>query len=704
MNQSGYVSQTLWQYRVASQFTDVTLVCADDRLSAHAALLSGFLSGFGISLGDAPHVLLLPDVASKEIEAALREIYRDYSSKCLSEALSTRDIFIEEAEKYPIVEDDPKNKIQISGVKGDIHDSKFDNKYSNDDLGKCMNTKLQDLDGKYSDVLDPSELDVLSEMENIGEFCKKEEDLGGFFQSTQNLDTHKNKNKKIKKYCNLRCKKCDVSFSGRKYLLEHRKEVHGYKYIPKEYKIKIRRSKCVYCIKVLKPTLLTSHMALKHREETLSNHPEIVHQFQVPCPDCDEMFLRDQLDLSKHRKEVHANSMIFELKRYRRNNKCKLCYQLFDKNRDLIRHRHEKHPEEYLDMGMKMKNMQCPYCEKLLYLHYFASHIFNMHKEKRILHPEIVAEHTCGSCDEQFILSQHLREHEKKVHTSPATCLLCSKLCPNEFSLERHTYVVHKKAGSNVCEYCSKGFNHKRDLREHVNCMHLGISKQFKYKCNLCLSGKYQTEESLQKHMLDDHSGVKYLCDQCPLSFTNTILRSHHIVRNHKEKTMKCDQCDMWFSTKGLLGIHLDSVHLKTRRKTCEVCGETFNANDIGSFTAHINRHNNVRPYSCNECGKDFLSRQGLQKHSGVHTRPLQCDQCEKKCASSSQLKRHIQKIHLGIMHDCRYGCGWHTPLDSNRIRHEKQCRSNPIPGAPWSVSNGTANRYVLQTFQASKR
>ena len=96
---------------------------------------------------------------------------------------------------------------------------------------------------------------------------------------------------------------------------------------------------------------------------------------------------------------------------------------------------------------------------------------------------------------------------------------------------------------------------------------------------------------------------------------------------------------------------------------------------------------------------KWFPIKSRLPKTQWCTQRPLQCDKCEKKCLSSSQLKRRIRKIHLCIEHECRYGCWWYTPLDSNMIRHEKQCRSNPIPGAPWSVANGC----VLQTYQASK-
>ena len=76
----------------------------------------------------------------------------------------------------------------------------------------------------------------------------------------------------------------------------------------------LRSDKCLYCLKVVKPISFISHMTLKHRKETLSNHPEIVHQFQVPCLDWDELFWCDRLDLDKHAKEIHGNAMVFELK------------------------------------------------------------------------------------------------------------------------------------------------------------------------------------------------------------------------------------------------------------------------------------------------------------------------------------------------------------------------------------------------------
>ena len=461
-----------------------------------------------------------------------------------------------------------------------------------------------------------------------------------------------------------------------------------------------------HCSLVLKSSSVTSHMALKHREEVISNHPEIVQLFQVPCPECDEIFLRDCLDLNKHAKEVHGNAMFEVKRRFKKSCICKLCDKTFETTGGLNRHRHEQHLEECLAMGMKMKvkNMQCPYCEKLFDYGHFTNHIFYTHRDKRSLHPEIVAEHECDECGEIFIMKNQLKEHLKRFHTAQVTCSICSKMCPNAKSLETHIHDKHKTAGSIVCEFCSKVFDNNAYLKEHVKRMHLGISKQFKHECKLCASGKYQTEDKLQQHILDDHSGVEYLCDQCPITFSNATLRNGHLSRVHGQKNVKCEQCDMMFFAKGLMKAHLNSVHLKTKKKTCPVCGETFNAySDTDGFIAHMNRHNNVRPFSCEVCGKDFLSSGALQKHLRAHTRPLQCDQCEQKFSSSTDMRRHVNRIHLGIQHECRHGCGLQTSLESNRGRHEKQCRLNPLPGAPWSVSNGTANRYVLETYNASK-
>ena len=91
MDQSSYLSNVLWQYRLAGQFTDVTLVCADGRVFAHAAVLSGFFSGFGLHLEESPDLLLLPDINSHELEESLKTVYLSNSTESLFHLVNNND-------------------------------------------------------------------------------------------------------------------------------------------------------------------------------------------------------------------------------------------------------------------------------------------------------------------------------------------------------------------------------------------------------------------------------------------------------------------------------------------------------------------------------------------------------------------------------------------------------------------------------------
>ena len=62
MDQSTFLSRTLWSYRESEEYVDVILVCQDEPISAHIALLAPLLSSFGISfhcIEDLPDVLIL---------------------------------------------------------------------------------------------------------------------------------------------------------------------------------------------------------------------------------------------------------------------------------------------------------------------------------------------------------------------------------------------------------------------------------------------------------------------------------------------------------------------------------------------------------------------------------------------------------------------------------------------------------------------
>ena len=84
MDQSTFLSRALWSYRESEEYVDVILVCQDEPISAHIALLAPLLSSFGISfhcIEDLPDVLILGDLESTQIEGALKSLLcRAYNS------------------------------------------------------------------------------------------------------------------------------------------------------------------------------------------------------------------------------------------------------------------------------------------------------------------------------------------------------------------------------------------------------------------------------------------------------------------------------------------------------------------------------------------------------------------------------------------------------------------------------------------------
>ena len=173
--------------------------------------------------------------------------------------------------------------------------------------------------------------------------------------------------------------------------------------------------------------------------------------------------------------------------------------------------------------------------------------------------------------------------------------------------------------------------------------------------CKQCSYKTDRTDKMLQKHVLEVHSGVKYVCSHCTKSFASDLgRRTHQLV--HGEKTELCNYCDKKFNTR-FLKTHIKHVHLKEKDKICPHCGEAFF--QINSLKIHVLRHTDDRQFPCDACGKSFLTKRDIKQHIMSHTLPYQCDQCEmKRYASKSLLKEHVQMKHNGRKQECRFNCG----------------------------------------------
>merc|ERR1711915_906811 len=78
----------------------------------------------------------------------------------------------------------------------------------------------------------------------------------------------------------------------------------------------------------------------------------------------------------------------------------------------------------------------------------------------------------------------------------------------------------------------------------------------------------------------------------------------------------------------------------------------------------------------CKECGKQFSSRQILERHIMVHTgeEPFECEVCGKRFPKIFSMKRH-QVTHTGEKPFSCY-CGINFTLEASLKRHEQKFHS----------------------------
>ena len=681
LNQFSYLSRTLWSYQENGLHTDLTLVCEDGSLHTHAAMLAGLFGSFRISFSsreEVPECIFLPDLSMATVQEALKDLYLKCDANRLLNILK------------------PAFVVKLEVEEHEVKDTKCDvTAYSKEEIDH----KEEELKQSFSDFNDDN-VDNHSD-EEITTPRKSANNKILLAKTASEIEGHDNGKGKWKwKVDNEReCEHCGDVFPRKSSLLKHMKKEHGYKKgnIFKGKKVikgETQFTECPYCDKKLK-TLKTmnSHLALVHREEVILNHPEIV--MATPCKECDEKFF-EIYDLDKHSRVVHKKSL--------RTWTCRICLQLFDTNAAHCKHQKAEHKEALTALGLKMghKDSQCPYCEKMCKENYLNVHIFNTHKNKRDLHPELEAKLDCAHCDEKFFDNQSRNIHTKVYHTEGGKCDVCSQVFHNDLALLNHQ--KKHNGETHVCDLCSKTFSTKIQLKYHIQ-KHNGYNFQdnYKYKCTACKKGKFATEASLEKHILEYHSGKEYMCPHCPSIFSNGDKLRMHEKRNHTEKTFKCNDCESVFSAECYLKQHVDKVHVKPKDKICPHCGEEFDISQYGTYQAHINRHKNIRPFSCEQCGKDFLTAIHLQYHMKKHTLPHECVMCGARKSSTGEMTNHMKQVHHhGEQEKCRFICGFGTWQIATRCRHEKECSLNPMPGAPYTVAMGTASSYTLKKYNAS--
>ena len=108
------------------------------------------------------------------------------------------------------------------------------------------------------------------------------------------------------------------------------------------------------------------------------------------------------------------------------------------------------------------------------------------------------------------------------------------------------------------------------------------------------------------------------------------------------------------FATKVNVVIHERNVHNKPLEMelikslklfSCDKCGKVF----ISKYHlfSHISSHTNIKHFPCDECGKKYASRSNLIVHKKIHegnNKKFRCPYeptCEKRFSHKSEVKQH---------------------------------------------------------------
>mmetsp|Transcript_29068 Transcript_29068/g.113034 ORF Transcript_29068/g.113034 Transcript_29068/m.113034 type:complete len:246 (-) Transcript_29068:95-832(-) len=175
---------------------------------------------------------------------------------------------------------------------------------------------------------------------------------------------------------------------------------------------------------------------------------------------------------------------------------------------------------------------------------------------------------TPRQCSIAFLVGEDNREAENVTSRAMSPARDSINASNNE---EGHVRDSSKEQSANIfvyrtgeitnygCGICSRLFRVKRDLRQHIKCVHEKIRP---FECPQC-NKRFSIKPNLKRHILTVHEKLRpYSCTHCGKAFGLRENYEKHVKMVHeKRKPLRCSQCSRDFTTKGSLQRHLDAYH-----------------------------------------------------------------------------------------------------------------------------------------------
>ena len=203
-------------------------------------------------------------------------------------------------------------------------------------------------------------------------------------------------------------------------------------------------------------------------------------------------------------------------------------------------------------------------------------------------------------------------------------------------------------------------------------------------KCNEI----FDDVSKLSVHEKNCYVGRRYKCPHPRCSHVNAqkSLLHQHIKALHFDDPFKCSICSETFVYKKSLDKHMKRVHKvgpQTFKYVCPECGK--GTDDKTEFSIHLDRHENLKRYSCNVCGQAFYAQSQLThhlKHSCVSSTntssSFECSVCGKNYKTEDRYREHFRSEHINTENPMPYFCedciSWYY-TESGFKRHQHNCK-----------------------------
>ena len=166
---------------------------------------------------------------------------------------------------------------------------------------------------------------------------------------------------------------------------------------------------------------------------------------------------------------------------------------------------------------------------------------------------------------------------------------------------------------------------------------------QSKQNCNNCT---YSVTLPSEYHVLSDlgsRAGA-FDCRMCERVYQTEEELEKHLLNHAEHRPYKCPQCNKGFKQPCHLNQHL-RTHTDERPFPCEVCRKSFK--QACQLKQHMRLHTGEKPYHCSQCSRSFKQASQLNQHVRLHTgeKPYKCSHCDKTFTQASQLRSH-KKTH----------------------------------------------------------